>query len=164
MGWNASHGNLTVINKAVENTCFITSNHIKWNLRINCSFHCWCNCNMVINFFIFITVLSAVTIVYLCVGTRKLFVNKKDLLMTICCWCWSHFSFRAKMEMDGNTLGYVADLRFRELVSPVENEVIKSNVYSIIKLTKTGKISFVSFSHLHAINDRDQRWKLVNWI
>eukprot|EP00794_Sanderia_malayensis_P017023 gene17023-18737_t len=36
-----------------------------------------------------------------------------------------------------SSLGYVPDLKFRELVSPVENEVIKSNVFTIIKLTKT---------------------------
>lgn len=41
--------------------------------------------------------------------------------------------------MDANTLGYVPDLRFRELVSPAENESIKSNAYSVVKLTKTGK-------------------------
>lgn len=41
--------------------------------------------------------------------------------------------------MDANTLGYVRDVRFRELVSKQDNELIKVNVYSAIKLTKTGE-------------------------
>ena len=40
--------------------------------------------------------------------------------------------------MEANTLGYVHDLKFRELVSKQDNELIKANVYSAIKLTKTG--------------------------
>ena len=39
-----------------------------------------------------------------------------------------------------DSLGYVHDLRFRELVSKGENETIKANVNSVIKLTKTGKV------------------------
>ena len=40
--------------------------------------------------------------------------------------------------MDVHTLGYVHDLQFRELISKQDNELIKANVYSAIKLTKTG--------------------------
>ncbi|XP_065072211.1 SH3 and F-BAR domain-containing protein DDB_G0274695-like [Rhopilema esculentum] len=39
--------------------------------------------------------------------------------------------------MEANTLGYVHELKFRELTAKGENESIKTNVYSVIKLTKT---------------------------
>lgn len=44
------------------------------------------------------------------------------------------------VKMDADNLGYIRDVQFRELVSKQDNELIKTNVYSVIKLTKTGNI------------------------
>ena len=44
------------------------------------------------------------------------------------------------VKMEANTLGYVHELKFRELTAKGENESIKTNVYSVIKLTKTGNM------------------------